>query len=156
MVLCLGEPPGGFCNVGFFCSLFFLIGGFYVSELLFLATSTPSWLLRSAKAFTSPSTLATFGSFTFARLPVTVLPRALRFSEGIFYPEAFFTSRSFTDIFDTFCDSNASRNTQSRILLSACPHRVVPSDWRMDLNNSYCSYKNIDLSIAPVSHELYS
>ena len=87
---------------------------------------------------------------------VTVLPRALRFWEGIFYPEAFFTSRSFTDIFGTFCDSDASRNTESRILLSACPHRVAPSDWRMDLNNSYCSYKNIDLSIAPVSHELYS
>ena len=32
------------------------------------------------------------------------------------------------------CDSDTGRNTPSRILLCACPHRVVPSGWRMDLN----------------------
>ena len=61
---------------------------------------------------------------------VTVLPRALRFWVGIIYPQTFFTLRSFTDIFGTFCDSDAGRNTQSSILLCACPHRVVPSGWR--------------------------
>ena len=56
--------------------------------------------------------------------------------------------------FATVCDSDAGRNTPSRILLCAFPHRVVPCGWRMDLNYSYCSYKTIDLSIAPVSHEV--
>ena len=46
---------------------------------------------------------------------------------GRFYPQAFFTLRSFTNICGTFCDSDEGRNTPSRILLCACPHRVVPS-----------------------------
>ena len=100
------------------------------------------------------STLATFGCFTFARLfrhsftvSATVLSRP-------FLPTGVFYLTLFLHIFDTFCDSDVDRNTPSRILLCACPRRVVPSGWLMDLNHSYCSYKTIDLSIAPVSHRV--
>ena len=73
---------------------------------------------------------------------------------------AFFTRRRFSPYAPSltflarFCDSNAGRYTPSRIFLCACPHRAVLSGWRMDLNYSYCSYKIIDLSTAPVSHEV--
>ena len=152
MVLCLGEPPGGFCDVGCCCCF-------------------PHWRFLHFRA-TFPchrhSTLASQareGLHQLWALPwlllvalllpgfsVTVLARALRFWVGVFYrflpyaPSPTFLAR--------FCDSDAGRNTPSRILLCACPHRVVPSGWRMDLNYSYCSYKTIDLSIAPVSHEV--
>ena len=122
----------------------FLTGGFYISGLLFLATGTPPWLLRPVKASTSSELYPDY-----FRLPLLLhLPRALRFWVGVFYPQAFFTLRSFTNICGTFCDSDEGSSTPSRILLCVCPHRVVPSGWRMDLNYSYCSYKTIDLSIA--------
>ena len=82
-------------------------------------------------------TLATFRCFTFARL--FILKWALRFWAGMFHPLMFFTLHSFPTFFGTFCDSGEGRNILSRILLCACPHRVVPFDWRMDLNYSYCS-----------------
>ena len=75
-------------------------------------------------------------------------PRALRFWVGVFYPQAFFTLCSFV------CDSGEGRNTPSRIFLSAFPHRVVPSGWHIVLNYWCLNYKTIDLSIAPVSHEV--
>ena len=74
---------------------------------------------------------------------------------GIFYPQVFFyLTLHILHIFDTFCYSDEGRNAPSRLLLCVCPQRVVPSRWRMDLSYSYCSYKTIDLSIAPVSHKL--
>ena len=73
--------------------------------------------------------------WTFLGFSVTVLPRLL--------PHTLVR----------FCDSDADRDTPSRILLCACPHRVVPSGWRMILNYLYCRYRTIGLSIAPVSHE---
>ena len=88
------------------------------------------------------STLATFGCLL---LPffVTFLPRMLRFWVGLFYPWALFTLHSFV------CDSD-----EARIFLCVCPHRVVHSGWRLDLNYWCLNYKAIDLSIAPVSHEV--
>ena len=77
MVLCLGEPPRGFCDVGccccfphrrFFihflssiycCSSFIFVLHFvvvvlhFISRLLFHVTDTPPWLLRPVKASTS-------------------------------------------------------------------------------------------------------
>ena len=41
------KPPGGFFDVR--CCCYFILT-FYVSELLFLATGTPSWLLRPVRA----------------------------------------------------------------------------------------------------------
>ena len=39
---CLGEPPGGFCDVG--CHFIFDLH--FVSRLLYHVTGTPPWLLR--------------------------------------------------------------------------------------------------------------
>ena len=72
---------------------------------------------------------------------VTVLPRVLCFWVGVFYSRAFFTLHSFV------CDSDEGRNTPSRILLCSCPHRVVPSGWRVDLNYCCLNYKTIDLKL---------
>ena len=64
---------------------------------------------------------------------VIFLPRALRFWAGVFYPQAFFTLRSFTDSFDSTCiyqDLPGSR----QFFLKACrasywssKHRSCPS-----------------------------
>ena len=77
-----------------------------------------------------------------------------RFWVEIFYPRAFLTLRSFTDIFGTFLWLRCGQDHSTQDFFCACPHRVVPSGWRMDLNDLYCRYKTIDLSIAPVSHEV--
>ena len=59
----------------------FLTGGFYVSGLLFYATSTPPHLLRPVKASTGSELYP--GCFRllyfYQAFSVTVLPRALRF-----------------------------------------------------------------------------
>ena len=123
MVLCLGEPPRGFCDVGccccfphrrFFihfrssiycCSSFIFVLHFvvvvlhFISRLLFHVSGTPPWLLRLVKASTSSELYPDY-----FWLPLLFhLPRALRFWVGVFYPQAFFTLRSFTDIFDSTC-----------------------------------------------------
>ena len=139
----------------------FLTGGFYISGLLFLATGTPPWLLRPVKASTSAQLYpGYFRLFYFCQAFPSQFYRERYGSEwGIFTrrrflpyaPSATFLAR-FCD--HPCCDSDAGRNTPSRIFLWPCHHQVVPSSWRMDLNYSYCSYKTIDLSIAPVSHEV--
>ena len=91
----------------------------------------------------------------FARLfPSQFYDERYGFEWAFFTHRLFFTLRSFTKIFRTVCDSDTGRNTPSRILLCTCPHIVVPFGWRMDLTYSYCSYKTINLSIEPVSHEV--
>ena len=72
------------------------------------------------------------------------------FEQGFFYPQALFTLQSFV------CASETGKNTPSRMLLCACPHRVVPSGWRMVLNYWCLNCKAIGLSIAPVSQEVQS
>ena len=91
---------------------------------------------------------------TFLCFSVTILPQALRFWAGVFLPMRVFYLELFSHILERFCNSDAGGNSPSRILLCAYPHRVVPSSWRMVLNYSYCRYKTIGLSIAPVSHEV--
>ena len=156
MVLCLGEPPGGFCDVSCCCCFSPLeVFTFPCYFSLPLALHPGFWgPWRPPLALSS--TLTNFSCFTFCQaFFITFLLRALRFWVGIFYPQAFFfTLHSFPIFLARFCDSDAGTNTPSRIFLCACPHRVVPSGWRMDLNNSHCSYKTIDLSIAPVSYEV--
>ena len=75
-----------------------------------------------------------------------------------FYRECYgfewgFFAHGFT-LYSFVCDSDEGRSTPSRILLCFCPHRVVSFSWRMDLNYWCLNYKIIDLSIAPVSHEI--
>ena len=113
--------------------VFYVNWAFYVSGLLFHATGTTPWLLRPVKASTS-STLATFGWFTFARLFRHSFTTSATVLNGHFLHSGVFYLALFHHIFSTFCDSNAGRNTPSRILLCACPHRVVFSGWCMELN----------------------
>ena len=103
------------------------------------------------------SNLTNFVCFTFARLFRHGFTASATVLRGHFIPTGVFYLTHFPQIFGPFCgfcDSDAGRNTQSRILLCAYPHRVVTYGWRMDLNYSYCNYKTIDLSIAPVSHKV--
>ena len=96
---CLREPLGGFCDVGcdfvvvlhFIFDLHFVVVLHFVSRLLFHGTSTPPWLLRPVKASTSSELYPDYFWLPF----LFHLPRALRFWVGIFYPQAFFTLRSF-------------------------------------------------------------
>ena len=129
---CLGEPPGGFCDVSFCCC-------FPYWRFLRFRTTFPchrhstlasqaredlhqlwvlSWLLR----------LLYFCLFIFTA-SATVL-------SGHFSPTDVFYLAFLPHIFDTFCDSSEGRNTPSRILLCACHHRVVPSGWGMEFNYS--------------------
>ena len=79
------------------------------------------------------STLATFICFTFARLfSVTVLPQTLRFWVGVFYPQGFFTLRSFINIFGTFLWLRCGQEHPIQDLLNplclplqSCPFRMT-------------------------------
>ena len=153
---CLGEPPGGFCDVGCCC---FTSLEVFLPSLLFDVIPHSSVSYR--RVFTpilyfQPSSSQNDSwhfHLTVLGFSVTALPRVLRFWACIFYPQAFFTFHSFPRFWHV-CDSDAGRNTPSRIVLCACPHKVVPSGWRMILNYLYCRYKTIGLPIAPVSHEV--
>ena len=75
-----------------------------ISRLLFHVTDTPPWLFRPVKVSTSSELYPNY-----FRLPFLFhLPRALRFWVDIFYPQVFFTLRSFPtfllhpNIFGTF------------------------------------------------------
>ena len=135
----------------------YLTRGFYVSGLLFLATGTPPWLLRPVKASTSSEVYPGYFQLLYfcQAFPSQSYRERYGFWVCIFNPQAFFTLRSFADIFSTFfwlrCGQEHPIQDPPLCLPSqSCP----PSGWRMDLNYSYCSYKTIDLSIAPVSHEV--
>ena len=135
--------------------VFYLTGGFYVSGLLFLAAGTPPWLLRPVKA----SIISELYPGCFWLLCICQAFPSQFYRERYDFEWAFFTHRRFSPCtpsarFGTFCDSDVDRNTPSRIFLCSCPHRLVPSGWRVALNYSYCRYKTIGLSIAPVSHKL--
>ena len=95
------------------------------------------------------STVATFGCFTFSQAFPSQFYRERYLFEWEFFIHSIFY---LTLLHQHFWNSLWLR--WSRIILCAYPHRVVPSGWRMDLNYSYCSYKAIDLSIAPVSHKV--
>ena len=152
MVLCLGEHPGGFCDVGC-CCVVFLTGGFYVSGLLFPCHrhSTPASQTREGLHWLWVLPWLLSVALLLPGFSITVLLRALRFWVGIIYPQTFFTLRSFTDIFGTFCDSDAGR-TPNPVSFSvlALTELSLPADAELHIG----SYKTIDLSIAPVSHEI--
>ena len=98
MVLYLGETPVRFlcCCCSFLMCIFicrcssFCCYSSFISRLLYV-TSTPPWLLRPMKASTSSELYPDYFWLPF----LFHLPRALRFWVGIFYPQAFFTLRSF-------------------------------------------------------------
>ena len=111
---------------------------FLLCRLFFLTTSTPPWLLR-------PDLHLLYFCQAF---PSHFTASAMVFAHRQFLPCAP------TPQFDTFYDSDAGRNTPSRIFLHACLHRAVSYDWCMVLNYSYCRFKAIGLSIVPVSLEI--
>ena len=90
-----------FCDVGCCC--------FYVSGLLFHATGTPPWLLGPVKASISSELYP--GYFRLLHFSVTFLPRVPRFWVGIFYPQEFFTLRSFP----TFPASLGARSSSLKV-----------------------------------------
>ena len=72
-------------------SMFFVVVSSFISRLAYHVTGTPPWLLRPVKASTSSELYPDYFWLPF----LFHLPWALRFWEGIFYPQAFFTLRSF-------------------------------------------------------------
>ena len=98
MVLCLGEPSGGFCDVGCYSS--FLAVFVMLAVVIFLFPGTLPWLLGPVKASTSSELYP--GYFPLLYFSVTFSPRPLRFWVGIFFAQAFFTLPSFPT-FGTTC-----------------------------------------------------
>ena len=152
--ICLGEPPGGFCDVGYCCcftslEVFTFPGYFSFPPTLHPGFSGP-WKPQPALI----STLAAFGCFIFTRLfPLQPYRECYDFKRAFLTHRCFLPSTA-SPHFGTFCDLDAARNTPSRILLCACPHKLVPSGWRMFLNYSYCRCKTIGLLIAPVKYKV--
>ena len=122
-------------------------------QATFPAISTPPWLLRPVKASTSSELYS--GYFRLLYFCQAFPSQPYRRCYG--FERTFFTHKCFlrytpSPHFGMFCD--VGRNTPSRILLYACPHKVVLSGWCIVLNYSYCRYKTIGLPIAPVSQEV--
>ena len=93
---CLGEPLGGFCDVGFVVALhllFFLIHIFFSTSSLSLPW-TIAIFLDSFCTFSSAHRRVIRDTFIFNH-SVIFLPRELRFWVGIFYSQASFTLHSF-------------------------------------------------------------
>ena len=130
--------------------LFFLTGGFYVFRAIFLCHRHSAPASQAREGFHRPWALPWLLSVAllFPRLFRHSFTASVTFLSGNFLSTGIFY---LTLLRQHFWNSLWLR--WSRIILCAYPHRVVPSGWRMDLNYSYCSYKAIDLSIAPVSHK---
>ena len=102
---CLGEPPGGFCDVSchfIFVSSFCCCSSFVNvlhSHFLFGIIPHPSVDYRRGcytpfYTFSPAHCRVIHDTFIFNH-SVIFLPRALRFWVGIFYPQVFFTLHSF-------------------------------------------------------------
>ena len=124
MIVLSKEPPGGFCYVG--CCVVFHNWRFFVLGLLFYATSTPPWLLRTLKTSTGSELYP--GYFQFLLLPGSSITSLSHFiaSATVFSGLLLRTGAFYLALLHTFwhiCDSDASRNTLSRIFLYECSHR---------------------------------
>ena len=145
----LGRTSRRFCDVGCCCcfsslEVFTFLGYFSLPPALH-----PSFSDLDYELYTGYFRLI----YYLPGFSVTVLPRALTVLSGHFLPTGVFLPHAPSLTFlARFVTQMRGWNTPSRILLCACPHRVVSSGWRMDLNYSYCSYKAIDLSTVLASH----
>ena len=131
---CLGEPLGGFSVVvHFWCDLHlssFCCCSSFISRLLYHVTGTPPWLLGPVKASNSSELYPDYFWLPF----LFHLPRALRFWVGIFYPQAFFTLHSFTDILTcVYQGFSGSR----QYFLEVCTSATNP--WFTVIHNLYTS-----------------
>ena len=125
---CLGEPPGGFCDVGC-CCCFYLTGGFYFSGLLFLATGTPPWFLRSVKVSNSSELCPGY----FRLLYFCQAFPSHFYRERYAFERAFFTYRRFLKCvssphFGTFCDSDAGTPHPGSSSVPALTDLSFPAD----------------------------
>ena len=118
MALCLGEPPRRFLLLLFFISFLhrhFIFDIHFVDvlhlslffiHLYFDIIPRPS--VNHRRIFTpilyfQPAHRRVIHDTFISNLSAIFWPRALRFWMGVFYPQAFFTLRSFADIFDSTC-----------------------------------------------------
>ena len=96
---CLGEPPGSFCDVG--CCCCFTSLKVFLPSLLFdvipYSSVTYGRVFTAILYFHPSSSQSDSRHFHLTSLgfSVTALLRLLRFSVGVFYPQAFFTLHSF-------------------------------------------------------------
>ena len=152
----LEEPTGGVFDVGYCCcftSLDVFTCPGYLSLLPALHPGFPGpW--RPPPALSS--TLATFDCFTFARLFHHSFTASATVLSGCFLPTVVFYLALLTHILSRFCDSDAGRNSPSRILFWPALTKlfVAAEDWRMVLNYSFCRYKTIGFKIVPVCYEV--
>ena len=129
MVLCLGEPPGDFCDTGC-CSSFipvFVMLVFKFPGYFYHATDTPPWLLSPMTASTGSELYPGY----FRLLFHFRLPRALRFWVGIFYLQVFFTFRSFPTFLPQHVFIKASLGA-GRFFLEVCRASCWSSKHRPD------------------------
>ena len=136
----LGEPPGNFSDVGCCCCCFTSLEVFTFPGYFSLPQALhPGFLGQWGSPPALSSTLATFGFFTFAKIFRHSFTASVTVLSWRFLPTGAFYLTLLPRILGRFCDSDAGRNTPSRILLCACPHKVVPSGWRMGFN--YLNYQ---------------
>ena len=149
MVLCLGEPPRRFLLLTFHFYIFIFIFDlhfvvvssffdFLHSYFICFSTSfltllwTIAGFLHPFYTFSSAHRTVIRDTFIF-NISVIFLPRALRFWVGVFYPQAFCASCSFTNIFDSTCVYQGFPGSQ-QLFLEVCrasywssKHRPGPS-----------------------------
>ena len=152
MVLCLGEPPESVRVVGCCCCCFpqcsfFTFPGYFSLPSVLHHAFSGQW--RPPPALNS--ILATFGCFAFSQaFPSQFYRERYGFERAFFTHRRFLSSTSSTHFWHTLWLRFVQEHL-IQVLLCACPPRVVPSSWHMDLNNSYCIHKTVNLSIASVS-----
>ena len=154
MVICLGEPPGGFCDVGYCCCFssldVFTFPGYFSMPPALHPSFSGLW--RPPLALSS--TLATFGCFTFARFFRHSFTESATVFIGHFLPTGVFyltlLHRQLWHVLWLRCGQEHHIQDPPLCLPSqSCPFRLAHG-----LQYSYCNYKIIDLSIVPVSHEV--
>ena len=160
MVLCLGEPPRRllWCWLSYLILISFLYLHF-IFDLHFVVVLHLSFffihIFFSASSLTLLWTIAVFLHPFYTFIPahrrvsrdtfifnhsVIFLPRALRFWVGVFYPQEFFTSRSFTNILPAFIKANLGACSSSLKFsgLHTNPRNTDPAhlfDWFTVIHN---------------------
>ena len=97
----------------FFILLLFFIHCFSTSSLILPWTIAGFLLPFYTFSPAHPRMVGDTFILTFPRSSFTVLPRALRFWVGIFYPQSFFTLRFFTNILPAFAGASLGAGSSS-------------------------------------------
>ena len=104
MVLCLGEPPGGFCDVGCCCCFFtslevfrFIAFRHHPSPFRGLSPGFYTHFIISAQPIAE-----WFAALSFSTIPLSSCREHYGFEWAFFYTQAFFTLCSFIEILLAF------------------------------------------------------